>query len=432
MKKPIFLLFALSLLFSSCAAPDPGVQTLPAPVTAVSSTETESGEENILFAEGHLTEIPDYTLPAGADPALVREAAVKAMRDMLSVRWTPAEDYRYNKEGSVSNKDYVFKSGRLYAGLPYTEAGGSLVQFLQYYDFETGVFTANADHINETVGNMCGDAVMWGWAAVSSTLRGYFQSGSMTYAQGVIPVGNWVYPKEITTFHDYHTRRIVEENGEEVMMESYALLQKADAVTSSGETSLGRHTMMVIENANVVRQNGKIDPKKSTVLVQDQRAGGSSDGFLAEEDGLTVRYSGRTRAEVTFEWLFQNHFLPLTVPELTGEKPYTPAEVKFRGETDSVKDVLGGVLECNFALCTVKITVTDPSGEVASKFINLSRNDTRSGQAYEFPMSRFAYRAGEELWCRSLLKKGESYHLTLTAIPASGRCFEVADLDFTA
>ena len=276
MKRIAALLLIPALLLSSCA---PAVAPLTETKTAENPAETAVPEtEQSLYAEGHLTAIPDYTLPDGADPALVRETAVKAMRDQLSVRWTPYRNVKYNKEGAISEKDFFFNAGTLYAGLPYTDAGGSLVQFLQYYDFETGVVSVDAKRVNDLIGNVCGGAVLWGWAAVSHTLRGYFQSGSMTYAQNVIPVGKWTYPEGINTFIEYSTDRIVKDNGEDVMLESYALLQPADALTSSGEGSVGHHTMMAVENAKVVRTDGRIDPDASTVVIQDQRGGGVADG----------------------------------------------------------------------------------------------------------------------------------------------------------
>ena len=416
-KRLIALLIALSALLTACAAPAAPV-TAPSGAMTAAPKETEAPDR---FAPGHLTGLPDYTLPEGADPQLVRETAVRAMRDMLSVRWTPRVSLSYNKEGAVGEKDFHFYAGRLYAGLPYTEAGGSLVQFLQYYDFETGTLTVEKNRVNDLVGNVCGGAVMWGWAAVSHTLHGLFQSGSMTYAQGVIPVGSWTYPADITTFHQYPTCKIVADNGEDVMMESYALLRMADGLTSSGEGSLGAHTVMAAEDAVVVRKNGKVDPEESYVIIQDQRGGGSDDGYPVEEDGLTVRYSGRTSAKMTFRFLFDNHFVPLTLKEFTGEEPYQPPQVTFAGETGSVDGILAGTIESNLALCTVKATVTDEGGnEIGTRTINLTINDTRSGQAYAFPMKRFSYR-GDKLWLYASLTAGQRYRLTVSAIPASGQ-----------
>ena len=436
MKRIIAFLLLLTLTLTACASKvvPPATETAEsAAATVESATETidaATAEEG--FAEGHLTGIPDYTLPDGADTALVRETAVRAMRDMISTRWTPSQDLKYNKDGAVSEKDFHFYKGRLYAGLPYTEAGGSLIQFLQYYDFETGVVTVDPAHVNNLIGNVCGGAVMWGWAAVSHTLHGYFQSGYMTYAQGVIPVGSWTYPENVETFHDYHTKRIVEENGEDVMMASYAQMKMADGLTSSGDSSLGRHTMMAVADAKVVYNNGRIDPDASTVLIQDQRGGGEDDGIPTEEGGVTVRYSGRTEASVTFRWLFDNHFVPLTVKELTGEEPYQAPRIEFAGDASSIASLLQSTVRSNLALCTVRMRVTEEGGkEVGGKFVNLTIRDTESGDAYDFPLNRFSLRKGDTLWCDTSLKAGKNYHLTLSAVSAAGSETALADLDFT-
>lgn len=431
MKRIAALLLLSALLLSSCAStivPETTETAERKTESAVTETETKTDQ----YAEGHMTAIPDYTLPDGASTQTVRETAVRAMRDQLGVRWTPYANLKYNKEGAISEKDFYFNAGVLYAGLPYTEAGGSLVQFLQYYDFDTGVVTLDPKHVNDLVGNVCGGAVMWGWAAVSHTLRGYFQSGSMTYAQNVIPVGRWTYPDGISTFHEYPTWKIVDDNGEQVMMESYALVQMADGLTSSGEGSLGSHTMMAVENAKVVRTGGKIDPEKSTIVIQDQRGGGESDGYPVEEGEMTVRYSGRTRFEVSFRWLFDNDFVPVTLREFTGEEPYRAPRASFSGDGDSVEGILAGTVDCNLALCTVKMRVTDEDGkDVGEKFINTTIRDTESGEAYAFPLSRFGLRQGGELWISPSLKQGKSYHLTVSAIPASGRELVALETDFT-
>ena len=423
------LFFAAVLLLTGCAAP----LSLSTETGEGSTVEIPTAPEKTTPAatvNAPMTALPDYSLPVGASTHEIRETAVRCMRDQLSVKWTPNQTIRYNKEYTLAEKDFVFEKGKVYAGLPYTSAAGSIIQFLQYYDPETGVLTVDESQINSLIGNVCGVSVVWGWAAVSTTLSGFFSPGEMTYAQGVVPVGEWTYDPSVTTFHNYHTIRICQENGEDVMYRSYAQVRAGDALDSCGLTSPGAHTVMAIGDARVVyTENGAVDPDNSCVFFQDQRGG----AFVVEEDGQTVTYSGRTEASMSFRKLYLDGFVPLTIPELTGEKPYEAAEVTFTpGEGEGLASVLGGTLRSNYVLCTVRLSVTDGAGRSAGDhFINLSLTASRTVTAKQFSLDRFSKRnQGRELNFNYNVVSGEAYHLKVEAIAATGQTFVPAEIDF--
>ena len=75
-------------------------------------------------AEGSVTnpmQYPDYTFDHEPTTDDLRQMAVQAMRDMLSIEWCTGKFMMYRKTGAASNKDYTFAPGNTYCGLPYSD-----------------------------------------------------------------------------------------------------------------------------------------------------------------------------------------------------------------------------------------------------------------------------------------------------------------------
>ena len=439
MKKVLSGLLLFALLFGSFY----GCGETPAGSATGETIEAESAASNtalpadpVKSVAAPLEKVPDYTLSEGASTDQMRRMAIQAMRDMLSVHWTPAETFTYGKEGTGAGKTFRFVKGKTYAGLPYTDAGTHLFQFLEYYDFETGVLNLDFSKVNSLVGNVCGGAVIYGWSSVCPGITGEFQSGAMTRAQGIVPVGPYTYDESITSFHPagHQTVDICRQNGEKVMFESYAAVKFGDGITSSGENSLGRHTLMCIENARVERDAaGNILPDKSFLVVQDQRMG----GFEVKEGEETVSYMGRLSAEISFTELFHDSFLPITPREFAEGTPYKNAEVTFTPSegANEIEKFLSGTLESNYVLAVVKCTLTAADGSVVDEKIDCQHiPDIISGEAfcYHLEKSGFAKPHSTDTLFSSKLEKGKTYTLTLTARPVTGKLFTALQFEFIA
>ena len=328
-----------------------------------------------------MNERPCYALPENPTNRQLREMALKAMRDMLTIQWSTPKEIRYNKKGAVSGKNYWHNPGDIYCGLPYADGQTNLFAWLEYYNMQTGELEIEGDGVwlNDHLGNTCAGSLMWGWSAVCRSLTGVFINYNMVKKYGVLPIGDYKYNTDITTYYDHKTRDICDENGQEKMFECYAQIQLADGITST--TTL--HTMMSTIDAVVVRdENGKIDGEKSYITLQDQAAG-VKDKFREEEhDGLTYNYSGKIAFHAPFNWLWEKAYIPITTAELAGLIPYEKPWVNFAGAGITMEQLLGGIFQSNFPMCVIKLFATDEKGNKQRLYRrSFNRGDVGTGKA---------------------------------------------------
>lgn len=339
-------------------------------------------EETLNFAVPKpMAQRPDYTLPENPTPRQLREMAVKAMRDMVTIQWCTNKEIRYNKKGAVSGKNYYHDPGEIYCGLPYADGQTNLFVWLEHYNMETGELTFDGDGVwlNDYLGNTCAGSLMWGWSTVCRSLTGVFINYNMVKKYGVLPVGDYKYNTDITTYKDQHTREICDENGMDLMFECYAKIQLGDGITSSKTL----HTMMSIIDAVVVRtEDGKIDGENSYITLQDQAAGKGAKFREVEEDGVVYNFSGKTDFHATFNWLWEKAYIPITTAELAGLIPYEKAWVNFVGAGISMEQLMGGVFQSNYPMCLLKVFATDSEGKKTQLFkLYFNRKDVGKGKA---------------------------------------------------
>lgn len=333
---------------------------------APKQTEPFPTEVTLLDSSGYVVdgimEYPDYTFDGTPTTDELRQTAVRAFRDLLTVRWSTIAPIIYEKAGPVSGKTFTHQPDVTYAGTLYSNANAGLFQFLEYYDFDTGRLNYPGDtkDLKRDLGAACADAMLWGVATVCNSFDGAYYPVTMVYKNGYLPVGDYTYDFTIDNYNDLPTYRIVESNGPEIMLDAYSKMLPADMLTSTPDN----HGMMVIEAPTVVyKEDGSIDPDKSIVLIQDQRAG-SGDGFYeVEEDGQILQYSGRTSAEFTFARLLERSYLPVTTAEFIGEKAYEAATAELDRECKSVSALTEATVKCNYPLAVVCVTVTEASGK---------------------------------------------------------------------
>lgn len=414
MKKVVAILLLLTLaisLFGCGAKPE----------------QTATGNQLYLsdYTVTNPMQVPDYTFDHEPTPDEMRQMAVKAMRDMLSIEWCTPKFMMYRKTGAAGGKDYTYAPGVTYAGLPYTNGDSAIWNWFDFYNTETGVLEFEGDGyaFNDVLGNTCTGSIMWGWSVVCDSLDGDYTNFQMTRAHGCIPLGDITYPEFIDTFNDYSTALIIDQNGDDVILEAYALCLPADGLSSHPQD----HGMMVIEPAHVVRfEDGSIDPEESYLIIQDQRGGVGAASYTIEENGEKHYYTGRTYAKFTFQELLDQDYIPCTTAEFAGLKPYTKASVEFDNggaEVTDLKSLMMGTVKSSYPICNIRAIAVDDAGnevQVGTKY--LTKREVRNGTARECPMSYCTDKINASVM-EDALEAGKTYTLRLEVTASTGESF---------
>lgn len=235
-------------------------------------------------------EYPDYTFESTPDTTQLRETAVKAMYDILTIQWYIENDIEYIH--NPNKRAIAFEKNKTYAGVLYTKASTGLFQFFEYYNQDTGCleYYKSADDLKLELGSACADTVLWAWSTVCNSISGGFYPVMMVPSNGFIPVGDYTIPEFIDSFHEMPSYAIIENTPEQVIYDAYAKSLPADALVSNK----GDHAMMVVSKPTVVYiSDDKIDPEASFLLIQDQRTGNREGTF----NGETLPMMGRIKRE---------------------------------------------------------------------------------------------------------------------------------------
>lgn len=418
MKRIVAMILLLCMVF---ALPGCGKQQAATP----DQTQIEEGNQLYYYdyAVKNPMQYPDYTFDHEPTTDELRQMAVKAMRDMLSIEWCTPYFLMYNKTGAASSKTYTHAPNVTYAGLPYTNGDSAIWNWFEYYNTETGMleFPGDGYELNDTLGNTCTGSIMWGWATVCDSLDGNYNNFEMTKMHGCIPLGDIQYPDWVDTFEDYSTALVIDENGEDVILEAYALCLPADGLSSYPQD----HGMMVIEPAYVVRNaDGSINADESYLIIQDQRGGAGDAAYTIEVNGENQYFSGRTYAKFTFQKLLDQDYIPCSTAEFLGLKPYTAREVQVTtmsgGECTSLNDLMTSTMTSNYPICIIKTILVDADGnetQVAMKF--LDKKDVRKGTARKYPMSNYSDVLDSKV-LNEYLTQGQTYTLRLDVTVSSG------------
>lgn len=387
-------------------------------------------EETVDFLVPDPMEYPDYTFDHTPTTDELRQMAVKAMLDQLSVQFSVGRFTYYQKSsGSVSNKFFSYVPEVIYAGMPYTIGSSGLVQWMEYYDTETGRFTfkGTGEELDKTLGNSCAACVGSSWYAVCTSISERFSTYYMTPANGCIPVGPYQSNYGISNYNQYTTDLICADNGEQVMYQSYAAILPADALVSSPDV----HAIMAIEKAHVVyNEDGTINGNESTVTIADQRAG-DGDVFyvLEDEKGNEVSYSGRVRYDYTFTELWNLSYIPVTTAEFMGTKEYTQPEVTFEESTGGKQELISGTIRSNYPIRVIRTVLVDQDGvrTVVDRML-LNNTHVPSGRAYDFNTLELNTALTSAV-LGSYMEDGKTYNLCLEVAISNGQNFTVAEAE---
>lgn len=385
--------------------------------------------ENILNWPNVPFEYQEYTFSKSPSTTELREMAVKAMADMLNVRWTVGEVYSYEK-ASTGDGTYTYNPGVLYAGLPYSQADGSLIQWYEFYNTQTGrLELPEGGDMNILVGNTCAGAVCAAWSTVCNSISGFWSTGGMVPKNGFIPVGSYVSDYTIGSYaSEYPTQDICADNGVDVMLASYAQILEADALVSTKAA----HAVMAIYPATVVcTADGAIDPQNSYVIIQDQRGAMLSGGNPVQIGGQTVYYNGRIEKKLTFAFLWENGYIPVTAAEFMGTKAYTQPEVSISA-TPTVETVDTVSIRSNYPICVAKLVLVDNAGnETILERILLTKRDVRDGNAFDFALSQFTVTPTSEAVLQQMTD-GQTYRLVYRVSISNGQVFDPLSLELPA
>ena len=418
------LLAAVTLALTACS----GGELLETAETATQAAQTEVTETEEKYSVwSPMSELPNYVLSAGASTDEIRAMAVKAMRDELTVQWYVDKGFSYY---NANGTEMTVNAGEVYAGLPYTQSGSGLLQWLQYYDPETGNMPGLDASVQGTLGNSCAASVMWGWSSVVSSID-WNTTYLMTPGHGCLPVGGYKVDMNLMSYKDYTTTKIVADNGEQVMCKAYAAVLPADAVISFMDES-SAHAQMIIEAPHVeYRADGSIDPDKSYVVIQDQHKGILKTGepFVTEVDGNRVHYAGHVRQEETFRQLLKANYVPVTTAEFTGAKGYDMPRVEARGVDTftSLDDLKGLTVYSVYKIITIRMAVEDGETTVLEQKKVLGRSEIEKGTAIAFDMDAFTMPIG----LGRKLEKGKTYTLKLEVLDTTGTNHTVVNTEYT-
>ena len=324
---------------------------------------------------------------AGMTNAQLRQLVLDFFTTQSSIPWVVQTEIPYTYDGNEDidapeDANYTLVADTVYCGMPYSNAGSSIYQFLDYYNEETGVLTQPyGSKIGKYLGNNCCSAVYWAWSRISSTIT--FQSTDyMTYPNGVLPVGDYEIDQSVAHFTaDYDTKTVCENNGESVMYKAYAALNPGDALVSfdkDGDTLITHHTMMAV---SVTKQtnlfSSTINGEYSKVTVHDQ----SNSTQKATVDGKDATRFGRLDREVTFSSLYSHGYIPITCAELAGIKPVQAASAALNSAvtgTVTLAKLGAKSVKTNYPMAKVTLTAEDARGRTVAQVYSHTRYRIKS------------------------------------------------------
>ena len=377
MKRLVCFLLITLLLLSGCGQTAPAEPTEP-PFEATAPTMA--------------------ALPEGATDEEIlqyrRDLVEQQMRYMCTVRWTPAKTIQYslvNKSlGLAADKQsnpediITLYQGVIYEGIPYTHGCGSAYAFLEYADSmnENGALVFNDLSTEDLsgygkmeptrccrIGNDCADQVYWAWNHISTSTT-FEVTNNMTPSYGLILVGDYTHNEERLSY----TAPICQENGYDVMMESYAQMQKGDAMVFINSKGAG-HAIMNVQVHVVRNEDGTINGQESYAITLEQESGDErtqTDKYIDEATGQEiVRLQGIDR-QYTFQFLYQKGYLPVTCKELIDPSPLEEVSVKDSISEHNISTIFKGTFTSNYRISHVTIRIADASGKVVQECTTFS------------------------------------------------------------
>lgn len=366
----ITFILAVLLLLGLCACGEKEAPAAtPTKVSAYTSGNgyTDLGDEKLSHAG--LEALPKKYAGMTTDEA--RQICVDFWYYCKSALWIPDAQYDiYKEENGVNTLQRSVLSGQVYAGLPYvSNSTGNIYRLLDFMDPETGVVNVTeAGRYPLIFGGMCSSGCYWAWSRVMNSAD-YLWTHSIVTSRGYIRVGPYTYDDYLMRFStDYGTHNVVEENGEQVMFQSYAALQLADGLGYSRAGGVGHIVMCTGVPQVVYNEDGTINGDESFILVTDQGATWK-DGV--SPNGIAYQFESSVDRKITFTKLYASCYIPYTFADLLGTEPIEETEVTFshQGETITEKQLFSAKVTSNYNISDIYVYVYDKAGNEIFKHV---------------------------------------------------------------
>ena len=294
------------------------------------------------------------------------------MQKMADVVWTPSKLIDFSNHSSVTGS-VKYEPGKIYHGLPYTEAAANYEMFADRL-VGTKYPVSDAETYYTLPGNVCSSAPYTGWERIGNSLTAVPSTEIMLPAvnKGFYAVGEY----EWEGIADKPTIDIITASGEDTndgltaIYRAYSSLMPGDMVVSrweSGNSILG-HIRLVAEEPKIVYYaNGKINPDRSTVKLTEQTSGVSNSPYGKTENWYT-------NWRVNLEWSFSSlansatgsaKYIPVTIEEFRDgffEKPFAVCKNFSTGE--EIGKGLKGTVVSNYNVPGLSYEIKDSSGKV--------------------------------------------------------------------
>ena len=277
-----------------------------------------------------------------------------------SFLWTPKENLDYVIKSSKAPRS--LEVGRLYGGLCYDAcSSGNVYRIMDYYDPETGILDLKTGYEKEYnfVTCQCSGGAHWSWARVQCPA--WFRGCSdMVVKNGCRKIGPYQYDPELEEFsEEYGTGHVCQENGKQVMFESYAQMQLADCLvyfTTAGHVVMARSKPWVVRN-----EDGTIDGDASHIFIVDQAQAWHHNPTKYGEEFF---HMPNIRREITFNTLFDSAYIPVTIAAFDEDfKCETPwLKINLSQPTVSVEDLKSAVVTSNYVISDLYVIVEDDNG----------------------------------------------------------------------
>ncbi|MBO5868689.1 MAG: hypothetical protein J6Q54_07275, partial [Oscillospiraceae bacterium] len=316
----------------------------------------------------------------------MRELCVDYYNYSKTFNWVSNEDNNYEIGAGYGIGSY--QQNNVYGGFAYVSLGtGNMYRFMDFMDERTGVVNINEANKYPTLfGNQCSQSAYYAWGRFVNSLKTSIYTLYMVEKNGYLPVGPYTYDTSIDEFsEEYGTGKIIEDNGEEVIYESYACLQLADGLVRKFP---GGHTVMVCSDPVVVRdENGKIDPGKSYIIASDQTASWTT-GTNAQGDSYA--YTKNVKVKWTFSYMIEKGYLPFTFGEFLGTDPVEETVISYshEGATISREQLFGSTVTANYEILDIYAVFTDAKGNEVCKIANRTQNPFTMVQSFDMDAQR--------------------------------------------